>query len=109
VLEAGGKQYLLGVKLDLEQDLIRDWRRPMYTYESGKTTYGDFETDGQFLSCVESTDSISYLVTGATKILHKGGVLHEQPPSLSALNFDGSPDQPGVSRLRRWEAAFGKR
>jgi len=109
VLEADGRRYLIGVKLDLERDLVRDWRRPMYTYESGKTTYGEFETDGQFLSAVEDTDSISYLVTGATKILYKGKTLHEQPSVLYSLSFDGSPDQGGVSRLRRWEGSFAGR
>jgi len=107
-IDAGEARYLIGIKLDLEQELIRDWRRPMYVYDSGKTTYGDFETDGHFLVTAERKDSIWYSVSGATRILHRGSVVHEQPPTLSNLNFDGSPDLPGVSKLRRWEASMKK-
>jgi hypothetical protein len=109
IVEAREKQYLIGLKLDLERELVRDWRRPMYTYESGKTQYGDFETDGHFLVAVEGKDSISYSVSGATKIVHKGSILHEQPATLSNLSYDGTPDKPGVGKLRRWEASFKKR
>ena len=45
-IEAGERRYLIGVKLDLERELVRDWRRPMYTYESGKTrTVSSKQTD----------------------------------------------------------------
>ncbi|RPH38082.1 hypothetical protein EHM92_00975 [bacterium] len=107
-IDAGETRYLIGIKLDLERELVRDWRRPMYVYESGKTTYGDFETDGHFLVAAERKDSVWYSVSGATKILYKQSVAHEQPPTLSNLNFDGSPDMPGVGKLRRWEAHLKK-
>jgi hypothetical protein len=109
MLNAGEESYLIGVKLDLEQDLVRDWRRPMYTYESGKTSYGDFETDGHFLVAKEAKDSVFFSVSGSTKILYKGTILHEQPATLSNLSFDGTADKPGVGKLRRWEATFRKR
>jgi hypothetical protein len=95
---------MVGIKLDLEQELVRDWRRPMYTYESGKTSYGEFETDGHFLVAVEDRDSLWYAVSGFTKITHKGKVLHEQPGVLTNLSFDGSADKAGVGKMRRWEA-----
>jgi hypothetical protein len=107
-LNAGDKKYLVGIKLDLEQELVRDWRRPMYVYESGKTTYGDFETDGHFLVATEGKDSISYSVSGATKIIYKSTVLQEQPASLASMSFDGTPDKPGIGKLRRWEASVKK-
>jgi len=104
----GNKTSLVGLKLDLEHELVRDWRRPMYTYESGKTTYGDYETDGHFLVAVDQRDSAWYSVSGFTKIACKGTVLHEQPGVLSQLSFDGSADKPGVGKMRRWEAMFRK-
>jgi hypothetical protein len=102
-IRSGGRSTLVGIKLDLEQELVRDWRRPMYTYESGKTTYGEFETDGHFLVAVEERDSLWYAVSGFTKITHKGKVLHEQPGVLTNLSFDGSADKSGVGKMRRWE------
>jgi hypothetical protein len=107
-VDFGDRKVLVGLKLDLEQELVRDWRRPMYTYESGKTAYGDFETDGHFLVAVEGKDSVAYSISGATKIVYKGKVLHEQPSSLASMSFDGTPDKPGIGKLRRWEASVKK-
>jgi len=108
-LTDGEKNYVIGVKLDLDQEIVRDWRRPMYTYESGRTKYGEFETDGHYLVAREDRDSVSYSVSGMTKIVYKGTVLHEQSPVLGFLSFDGSPDQPGTGKLRRWEATFSRK
>ncbi len=105
----GESNYIIGVKLDFDQDLVRDWRRPMYTYESGRAKYGDFETDGQYLVARVDRDSVSYSVSGMTKVLYNGSVLHEQPPVLGFLNFDGSANQPGVGRMRRWEGTVEKK
>ncbi len=104
----GGKKYLIGAKLDLQAELIRDWRRPMYTYGSGKTRYGDYETDAYNLFVVEDQHMIQYAVTGAVKIKYKNRVLHEQFPAEFGLNFDGSPDLPGVGKLRYWEETVKK-
>lgn len=102
------KQYLIGAKLDLQKELVRDWRRPMYTYDSGKVRYGDYETDAYHLFVVEDAKSIHYAITGAVKITYNGRVLHEQVPSRFGLNFDASPDQPGVGKLRYWEEEVPK-
>ncbi len=102
------KQYLIGAKLDLQKELIRDWRRPMYTYDAGKVQYGDYETDAYHLFVVEDADSIHYAITGAVKIKYNGRVLHEQFPSKFGLSFDASPDQPGVGKLRYWEEGIPK-
>jgi hypothetical protein len=104
----GATNYVIGIKLDLEEELVRDWRRPMYTYESGRTRYADFETDGYYLLARADKDSVGYSVNGATKILYRGKVVLEQTPVLSMLNFDGSPDQPGTGKLRRWDGVVRK-
>ena len=75
----------------------------MYTYDSGKVRYGDFETDAYHLFVVEDAQKIHYTITGAVKIKYKDRVLHEQYPSEFSLNFDGSPNLPGVGKLRYWE------
>lgn len=43
-----------------------------------------------------------------TKIVYKGSVVHEQPASLASMSFDGTSDNPDISRLRRWEALVKK-
>jgi len=98
-----GNTYVIGAKLDMEAELIRDWRRPMYTYESGKTRYGDFETDAYTLFAVETPSNVRYAVVGAVRVDYRGKVLHEQLPVRVFLNFDGSPDQPGTFKMRFWE------
>jgi hypothetical protein len=102
-ISLGDKKYLLGAKLDMQAELIRDWRRPMYTYDSGKVQYGDYETDAYHLFVVEDRKSIHYAISGAVKITYKDRVLHEQLPVEFGLNFDGSPDLPGVGKFRYWE------
>jgi len=92
----------------MQKELFRDWRRPMYTYDSGKVQYGDYETDAYHLFVVEDAKKIHYAITGAVKITHKGQVLHEQFPAKFGLNFDGSPDLPGVGKLRYWEEEVKK-
>ncbi|MCG8606614.1 hypothetical protein MJD09_16725 [bacterium] len=107
-INTGTKRYLIGAKLDMQKELIRDWRRPMYTYDSGKVRYGDYETDAYHLFVVEDTQSIHYAITGAVKITHRGEILHEQFPAKFGLNFDGSPDEPGTGKLRYWEEEVKK-
>ena len=107
-INTGAKQYIIGAKLDMQKELIRDWRRPMYTYDSGKVRYGDYETDAYHLFVVEDAKKIHYAITGAVKITHKDQVLHQQFPAEFSLNFDGSPDLPGVGKLRYWEEEVKK-
>ncbi|HEY5565569.1 MAG TPA: hypothetical protein VIL33_08260, partial [Rhodothermia bacterium] len=107
-IEWEGKKYLVGAKLDLEKELFRDWRRPMYDYESGKVRYDDYETDAFHLFVVEDQDSIDYAISGAVKITKGDRVLHEQFPVQFGLSFDGSPDPPGVGKLRYWEAKVSR-
>lgn len=107
-IDTGAKQYLICAKLDMQKELFRDWRRPMYTYDSGKVQYGDYETDAYHLFVVEDAKKIHYAITGAVKITHKGQVLHQQFPAKFGLNFDGSPDPPGVGKLRYWEEEVKK-
>jgi hypothetical protein len=102
------KKYLIAAKLDMQAEIFRNWRRPKYNYESGKTRYGDYETDAYHLFVVETNKKIHFAMTGAVKILYKDRVLHEQFPVEFGLNFDGSPDLPGVGKLRYWEGEVEK-
>ncbi|NND72722.1 MAG: hypothetical protein HKN43_14190 [Rhodothermales bacterium] len=102
------KKYTVGAKLDMEYELFRDWRRPMYNYESGKVSYGEYETDAYHLFVVEDDETLHFAVSGVVKIKKGDRVLHEQFPAEFGLAFDGSPDKPGIGKLRYWEEEVEK-
>lgn len=102
-IETDNRTYYVGAKADLRRDVSRDWRRPRYTYEAGRIRCGDFETDGDLLvASLEPAGGLSYTVVNLTKAFFLDKVLVEAEPSLFGLAFDGSPDKPGVGKLRYW-------
>jgi len=96
------KDLVVAVKKNLRMDMSRDWRRPKYTYESGKVNYGDFETNGDFVFASIKGTKLNYTIVNLTKALFQGKVLVEVNPSLFGLAFDASPDKAGVGKLRYW-------
>lgn len=101
-IEAEGKDIIVGVKNDLRMDMCRDWRRPRYTYESGKIHFGEFETNGDFVFASLQGGKLNYTIVNLTKALYKEKVLVEAKPSLFGLSFDGSSDKAGIGKLRYW-------
>lgn len=98
----GTQQIIIGAKRDLRMDMVRDWRRPKYTYESGRIQYGDWETNGDFLFAMKEGKKLNYTAVNLTKIKFKDQWLLDPKPALFGLAFDGSPDAPGVGKLRYW-------
>jgi hypothetical protein len=101
-IQANGKEILIGVKNDLRQDMVRDWRRPKYTFESGKISFGGFETNGDFVFASLRDDELQYTAVNLTRILFRGRILHAAKTAPFGLAFDASPDQPGIGKLRYW-------
>jgi len=91
-----------GIKSDLRMDMIRDYRRPKYTYESGKIQFGEFESNGDFFFLNQSGNQLQYTVVNVSKAVYQGKELFRQKPALYGLAFDGSPDQAGIGKLRYW-------
>ena len=102
-IQDGNKQIIVGAKRDLRMDMVRDWRRPKYTYESGRIKYGDIETNGDFLFAVKDGSKLAYTAVNLTKIKYKDKWLLDPKPALFGLAFDGSPDASGVGKLRYWK------
>jgi len=98
----GDRVITIGAKRDLRMDIVRDWRRPKYTYQAGKIRYGDFETNGDFLFAERSKNRLSFTITNLIKAKYGDRVLFEQKPALYGLAFDGSPDRPGFGKIRYW-------
>jgi hypothetical protein len=108
-IEAGDRTIVVGIKNDLRRDIARDWRRPRYTYEAGRIGFGEFETDGDLVVAVvpmvggkPSGKRLSYTIVNLTKGVFRDRILIEAKPSLFGLAFDGSPDGPGMGKLRYW-------
>jgi hypothetical protein len=100
------KTYYVCAKLDLDMDLIRDFRRPKYTYETGKVKFDDFETDGNNLFAIVEGNQVNYCISNTVKGTYKNQVMFEQLPVDCGLAFDGSKDAPGVFKVRYWKANF---
>ncbi len=101
-LKVGESEYSVAVKNDLRMDITRDWRRPRYTYKSGKINYGDLETNGDFAYTAIKDGTLAYTVVNLSKIFFRGQLLFEAKPSLYGLAFDGSRDAAGTGKLRYW-------
>ncbi len=96
------RQILVAAKRDLRMDMVRDWRRPKYTYESGRIRYGDFETNGDFLFVTKEGMKLAYTAVNLTKIKYRNQWLLDPKSAMFGLAFDGSPDAQGVGKLRYW-------
>ncbi len=99
----GTNSYIIAAKLDLRSDYTRDWTRPKYTWDSGKITYGNYETDGSNLFIVEKADKVHYATVCATRMKYNGKVLYEQAEVGIEFNMDGSPHTSGVWQFRYWQ------
>jgi hypothetical protein len=102
-ISEGGKLYSIGVKNDLRMDKTRNWRRPRYTYESGKIRFGDIETNGDLVFYSLQGKTLDYTIVNLTKAVFNNKILVNPKPSFFGLAFDGSPpDRTGVGKLRYW-------
>lgn len=102
-IERGNRTSYLCVKLDLEMEIARENIRPRYTYALGKVSYGDLESDAQYLFATISKDAISYSASNVLKVLYKGKALMEALPNTHGLQLDGAQDRVGYVKWRYWE------
>ena len=102
VISDGKREITIAVKNDLRMDMVRDWRRPRYTYDSGKVRFGKYETNGDFLFASRRGRRLDYTIVNLTKALYGKQVLFEAKPSFFGLAFDASPESSGVGKVRYW-------
>jgi hypothetical protein len=101
-IEYDGRTILVGARQDLRLDMVRDWRRPRYTYEAGRVRYGEIETNGDLLFAVEQGEELSYTITNLTRATWGEQVLYDGQSSYFGLAFDASPETSGVGKMRYW-------
>jgi hypothetical protein len=107
-IEADGKRITVGAKQDLRMDMVRDFRRPRYTYEKGKIAYGQLETDGDLVFATEDATSLAYTVVNMTRAQRGAQVLFQNGQSFHGLPFDASNEVGGVDKVRYWRDTVQK-
>lgn len=105
----GERTTYLGFKIDLESELVRENIRPRYTWEEGRTRYGDLETDAHFLYASVGENDIRYAASQVLKVIYGDQVLMEALPNTHGLQLDGAPDRVGYVKWRAWEDAVDLR
>lgn len=103
-----GKEYMVGHKLDLEKDLVREWPRPKYTWESGQERYGAWTTDGHAIFSIETKDSLSAISVGTTRIDWKKRVVFQQAAVTNEYRIDGGPPTNAPWKVRWVERTIVK-
>ena len=101
-IKHGNRTINVGCKCDMRMDMIRDYRRPKYTYEAGRIEYAELETNGDFFYTDRSGKNLSFTVVNVSKIYYDGQLLFSQKPSQFGLAFDGSSDEWGIGKARYW-------
>ena len=99
----GDARHYLCVKLDLDAEAARENIRPRYTWELGRVSYGDFETDAHFMLATAGGGSLDYSAANVLKLLYRGKVMLEALPNTFGLQLDGAADRVGSARWRYWE------
>lgn len=103
ITHGDGAVSYLGAKLDLDSEVVRENIRPRYTWEAGRTTYGDFETDAHFFFATVDADSIRYSASQVLQVRYRDRTLMEALPNTHGLQLDGAPDRVGYVKWRYWE------
>ena len=102
-ITAPGCDLLLWAKADPEAAYLEQNVRPRYTYESGRSRFGDVETDARFAYLEERAGhDAAYGVVEATGLSHRGAELFSTPP-LPITQDDGTYSRTGRVRWRAWE------
>ena len=108
VIRSGGKSFYVGAKTDLTHGVTRYWRRPQYTWDTGKVTYGKFETDADHFFAIEQKDRLYYAISNSTGIHYKDKALFKQAETTFRYGIDGKPNRPGISKIRLKEGELNK-
>lgn len=106
IQRADGSVSTLGVKIDLDAEVVTANIRPRYTWEAGRTTYGDFETDAHFFFATQRDGAIDYAASEFLNIFRGESPIHLALPNTHGLQLDGAPARVGYTKWRYWEDRY---
>lgn len=102
-IRRGEEIVTVGVKLDLSEGILFEDVRPRYTWESRRTAYGEYETDGHFLYARRSGRTVDWAWTEATRLDCGGETLFAAPEGAFPLQYTEPETRRGVASWRAWE------
>ncbi len=97
-----GRTISVGVKGNMRMDMIRDYRRPKYTYEAGKMEFGSLETNADFFFTVKKDNKLNFTIVNMSRAFYNGQNIFDMKSGFYGLAFDGSSDQSGIGKTRYW-------
>jgi hypothetical protein len=103
-VQGPGGDITVGVKLDLEEAVRFADVRPRYDWASGRTRYGDWETDANFLYGRRQGDELSWAWTEATRLELDGRELFQGQEGAFPLQYTQPETRHAVTRWRAWQA-----
>ena len=101
-LGRGDGYTLIVATLDPEAAYLEENVRPRYTFASGRSRYGELETDARYAVLDVSPGKVAYSFVEATKLLYGDKALFAPEP-LSIRQDDGIYTRVGSVRWRAWE------
>lgn len=99
----GAETVTVGVKLDLLEGILFEDVRPRYTWESRRTVYGEYETDGNFLYARRNGCTVSWAWTEATRLVCGEQTLFAAPEGTFPLQYVEPETRRGRASWRAWE------
>jgi hypothetical protein len=102
-LEVDGQEVYVCAKTDLLRDILTANKRPRYTFESGKVSYGPFVTDASFFFARRADDSLYWAGTNLVGARYEDQELFTAPPSTFTLEPDDWSTGVGPPKWRFWE------
>ena len=90
-------------ELGLESEILAENVRPRYNWASGRTRYGDVETDARFFFCREQDGRVSYAFTEAVRLDYRRRRMFAAEPRAFPLQYVGEEIQIGIPKWRAWE------
>jgi hypothetical protein len=102
-IKLNGQKRIFGMKLNLEAELLEENIRPRYNWDSGKTVYGEVETDARFFYCNEQHNLLYFCLTEAVKLNYNQQTVFAAKSTAWPLQYSGEETQLGTCKWRCWE------
>jgi len=103
VLEIGGEEIYVAAKTDLDYGILMANKRPRYTFDSGKVSYGPFATDANFFFARVGNDSLEWAATNMVGVHFEDRELFAAPWNTFTLEPDDWNTGFGEPKWRYWE------
>ncbi|MFH1763652.1 MAG: hypothetical protein ABIF09_05605, partial [Gemmatimonadota bacterium] len=102
MLEVGGEEIWVAAKTDLDYGILAANKRPRYTFESGKVTYGPFATDADFFLARLRGGRLEWAGTNLVGVRYQAREIFAAPWSTFTLEPDDWATGVGAPKWRFW-------